>query len=129
MGMPQELAVDGGLEYSRIISSGNPVYQDFSLWEDSPFKLVADRLLWGTYGPKGDQPLRWVPLKECETEHLQAILKTQPHVYGGIYGGIFEQVIKHWLNKRGVKPAALEILKFMPAVETPKKPSKRKARK
>lgn len=64
-------------------------------------------MLWGTYGPKGDQPRRWVPLKECETDHLQAILRTQPHVYGGVV----EKVIKHWLNRRGIEPAALEPFK------------------
>ena len=104
-GVKTDLFLDGGLDYRRVVSSGNPVYQDFSLWEDSPFDMVAERFLWGTYGKNGDQPLRWVPLKECETDHLQAILKTQPHVRGGI----IEQIIKHWLNWRGVKPAALEI--------------------
>lgn len=104
-GIPMTLANDGGLEYRRTVSSGGPLWEDFSLWEDSPFELVASRLLWGTYGPNGDQPRRWVPLKECETEHLQAILKTQLHVYGGI----IEKVIKHILKERGVKPAALEL--------------------
>lgn len=99
-GLKQSLCLDGGCSYSRIVSSGNPVYQDFSLYTDSPFELVAERLLWGTYGPKGDQPRCWVPLKECETEHLQAILKTQPYVYGTV----IEQVIKYWLKKRGVTP-------------------------
>lgn len=99
-GARQSLALDGGCEYSRVVSSGNPVYEDFSLWEDSPFELVAERLLWGTFGPKGDQPRRWVPLKKCETDHLQAILRTQPHVYGTV----IERVIKHWLTARGVTP-------------------------
>lgn len=104
-GLLATLAVDGGNEYRRVVSSGNPVYEDFCLWSDSPFELVAERLLWGTHGPKGDQPRRWVPLKECETDHLQAILKTQLH----IYGGVVERVIKHILKERGVKPAVLEI--------------------
>lgn len=104
-GVKTDLFLDGGLDYRRVVSSGNPVYKDFSLYTDSPFELVVERLLWGSYGKNGDQPLRWVPLKECETEHLQAILKTQLHVYGGVV----ERVIKHILKERGVKPAALEI--------------------
>ena len=106
-GIPQELAIDGGLEMRRVIFSGNPVYEDFSLWSDSPFEEVCQKILWGTYGPKGDQPRRWVPLKECETEHLQAILRTQLHVYGGVV----ERVIKHILKERGVKPAEIEPFK------------------
>ena len=43
-------------------------------------------LLWGTYGKGGvehcagtcpEHQLRWVRLPDCETEHLQAILRTQ----------------------------------------------------
>lgn len=138
-GVPMTLANDGGLEYRRTVSSGNPVYEDFSLWEDSPFDMVASRLLWGTFGPKGDQSRRWVPLKECETEHLQAILKTQLH----IYGTVIEKVIKHWLKDRGVKPAlpsfaqlcvdlteALDkIGSAKESAKPAKKPAKRKARK
>ena len=112
-GVETSLALDGGLDYRRVISSGNPVYEDFSLWSDSPFDMVAERLLWGTYGPKGDQPRRWVPLKECETDHLQAILRTQPHVYGGVV----EKVIKHWLNWRGVKPERLDDVVVLLALE------------
>ena len=130
-GIETDLSIDGGCSYRRVVSSGNPVYEDFSLWSDSPFEEVCRKMLWGTFGPKGDQPLRWVPLKECETDHLQAILKTQLH----IYGGVVERVIKHILKERGVKPAALEIPGFGPIPETApvakpaKKPAKGKAKK
>jgi hypothetical protein len=35
-------------------------------------------LLWGTYGKSGKEPLKWKKLGECDTDHLQAILDTQP---------------------------------------------------
>lgn len=146
-GARQSLHLDGGCEYSRVVSSGNPVYEDFSLWEDSPFEDVCQKMLWGTYGPKGDQPRRWVPLKECETEHLQAILRTQPHVYGTV----IERVIKHVLKERGVTPFSpiaitdpgaasgfahfyrdlgqLSPEKYEKRAKPAKKPVKRKARK
>jgi hypothetical protein len=138
-GIPMSLGNDGGLEYRRTTFSGNPVYEDFSLWSDSSFDMVAERLLWGTHGPKGDQPLRWVPLKECETDHLQAILRTQLHVYGGVV----EKVIKHWLKVRKVKPERLDAIMMLKVLEpfsedsivdalkkSRKKPAaKRKARK
>lgn len=132
-GLKQSLALDGGLEYSRVVSSGNPVYEDFSLWKDSPFDMVADRFLWGAYGPNGDQPLRWVPLKECETDHLQAILRTQLH----IYGTVVDKVIRHWLSQRGVKPEACALTLLCKELKglakqtgkAAKKSPKRKARK
>ena len=40
-------------------------------------KIEGAEACWGTYGKNGDKPLRWVKLKDCETDHLQAILETQ----------------------------------------------------
>lgn len=36
---------------------------------------VMDEVLWGTYGKSGKEPLRYVKLCECSTEHLNEILK------------------------------------------------------
>jgi hypothetical protein len=50
------------------------------------FKIVADIedakkiARWGTRGKSGHEPLDWVKLIDCETEHLEAILATQPHI-------------------------------------------------
>lgn len=41
-------------------------------------------LRWGTYGPTGKDPLKFVPLDECNTEHLEMIICTQdqcPPIY------------------------------------------------
>jgi len=38
-------------------------------------------ILWGTFGKNGKEPLRWVKIMDCETDYLQAILRTQSHVY------------------------------------------------
>jgi hypothetical protein len=35
-------------------------------------------LLWGTYGKSGKESLKWKKLGDCDTDHLQAILDTQP---------------------------------------------------
>jgi len=43
--------------------------------------IEGSDMLWGTYGKSGKERLRWVMLRDCETDHLQAILRTQPHVY------------------------------------------------
>lgn len=44
-------------------------------------KIEGSDLLWGTYGKSGKEPLKWVKLGDCDTEHLQNILRTQAHVY------------------------------------------------
>ena len=35
---------------------------------------------WGTFGPEGDQPVRYVRLIDLSTEHLINILTTQDHI-------------------------------------------------
>ena len=32
-------------------------------------------MIWGTYGVDGDEPLKWVKLVDCTSEHLKAILE------------------------------------------------------
>ena len=35
--------------------------------------------MWGTFGKNGDQPCKFVLIKDLETEHIEAILRTQKH--------------------------------------------------
>jgi len=44
--------------------------------EPEEFAWFKYNMVWGTYGPKGDGPLKWVKLSECSSEHLEAILLT-----------------------------------------------------
>jgi hypothetical protein len=55
-------------------------------------------LPWGTFGKEGKGPLRWVKLGDCSTEHLRAILRTQPQITE-----IYRTGIKQILKDRGVK--------------------------
>lgn len=73
--------------------------------------MAAEDMLWGTYGKGGfehctglcpEHKLRFVRLGDCETEHLQAILRTQelkerPEVVVAIY---------KILSFRGITPQA-----------------------
>jgi hypothetical protein len=66
--------------------------------------------VWGTYGLdalphcQGRCPVHqlvWRRLIDCNTEHLQAILRTQPQVYGSCdYAAIIYSI----LEDRGIKP-------------------------
>lgn len=50
-------------------------------WEDfDSFGYKKQCLIWGTYGPKGDQPKKMIALIHADTDHLEAILKTQIHI-------------------------------------------------
>jgi hypothetical protein len=68
------LAVDGGMDYFRRV--GDPkLYEEFSLTSEDHFNRIKARLLWGTYGRRGDKPLTWVLLRKCSTLHLKSILR------------------------------------------------------
>lgn len=70
--------VDGGLEYLRRSGNGDEVDTSIVV-DDNDFaeQVVRENLMWGTYGPNGDQPLKYVALKDLETDHLEAILREQ----------------------------------------------------
>lgn len=93
--------IDGGTEYFRTsFVKHNDIELLFLTTQDS-LETRIDRALWGTYGKEGTpRHFRWVFLKDCETEHLQAILKTQPQVKG-VW---IEEVIKAILVKRDLTP-------------------------
>lgn len=71
--------VDGGISYQRRNINEVP-YEELSLYADDPFYLVREHFVWGTRGPNGDQPLTYKPLCALDTDHIQAILKTQHHL-------------------------------------------------
>ena len=42
--------------------------------------VKADNFIWGTFGKDGKSPLKYVLLKNCETDHLQNILANVKHI-------------------------------------------------
>ena len=73
-----EYMVDDGLEYLRRNVNPGAEAEELSVYEDDPFALIRRTFHWGTRGKNGNQPLRWVPLIELETNHIQTILELVP---------------------------------------------------
>lgn len=69
--------VDGGLDYQRGSRRPTPE-NDFTLWKSSPEDEIMQKLLWGSYGKDGSGPLVRRPIIDLDTDHLEAILRTQP---------------------------------------------------
>lgn len=65
--------VDGGLSYQRRSCNGDEI--DLSLYDDQPHEVQRAVLRWGTYGKNGDKPLKYVSIRDMETEHIQAVLR------------------------------------------------------
>jgi hypothetical protein len=63
-------------------------------------KVEGADLSWGTYGKGRIHPLKEVKLGDCETDHLQAILRTESWHLTVQY----DQAIRRILQSRGVEP-------------------------
>lgn len=63
-------------------------------------KVEGSDLPWGTYGKDGTHSIKEVKLGDCETDHLQAILRTESWHLTVQY----DQSIRRILQSRGVEP-------------------------
>ncbi len=71
-------AVDGGNSYLKRIVD-RPDYEETSVYFEDDHELVREAFMWGTYGKSGNEPLKLVPLKDLESDHISNILNTQTH--------------------------------------------------
>lgn len=70
--------VDGGFDYLRRSMNGDEVDLSQVLTEDHEHNRTY--LQWGTRGPLGYDPLKYVPIYQLDTDHIEAILETQFHI-------------------------------------------------
>lgn len=91
----KEYMVDGGLDYCRRSANGGGV--DLTMTDEQPHSIQRDVLEWGTYGKDGKQPLSYISIGEMETEHIEAVLKTQPNIYA-VYRNCMEKELEERKN-------------------------------
>jgi hypothetical protein len=65
--------VDGGVDYIR--RSGYLDSTDLTVMSDDTFEDVRNKLLWGSYGKTGKDPLHWIRLKDMEENHIDNVMK------------------------------------------------------
>ncbi len=101
------ISVDGGREYARRegdmykLSDANR-YVEYCLSDEDPIEVILDRLLWGSHGKDGKQPVTFRPIKDLELDHLKAIIATQDHL-----SPIHAQVIQYWIGVKSMVSAML----------------------
>lgn len=71
--------VDGGLEYVRRNAVGEAVELTVTL--DDPHGVVREAMTWGTYGKNGDEPFRYIKLKDMTLGHICACLEEVTNMY------------------------------------------------
>ena len=66
-----------------VITKSIAPLAEFDL-DKSLFENLRELFLWGTRGKDGNLPLKYVPLKDLESDHIQAILDTQDHISSSV---------------------------------------------
>ena len=72
----EEYMIDGGHNYIKM-SINNERATDAFVYTNDKHEVIREAFTWGTYGKNGDQPLEMKLLKSLDTEHIEAILRTQ----------------------------------------------------
>lgn len=68
------------------------IIKDSIAIESSDIEKLKPLLRWGTFGPSGKDPLTYVRLVDCSSDHLHTILKTQP--CGDVYKTVIRSILK-----------------------------------
>jgi hypothetical protein len=86
---------DGGLEYiRRNFGSDNEECFDLALSEAHTLEEICNRMVWGTYGINGDQPLKWIRIRDMTTSHQMAVLENCKNI-----GALTKYVLQYWINQ------------------------------
>jgi len=86
------MMIDGGTDYVKS-SVNNVRAQYISLTTESPHVEIREHFGWGTYGKDGTEPLHEVLLKNMETGHIEAVLRTQTRL-GPFITKLFEDELE-----------------------------------
>ena len=86
--------IDGGLDYIRSSAHGDEEY--LTVYDDASHNWARMVVTWGTRGKNGDEPLRYVPVAQMTTDHIQACLETQDRMYPQV-----RKVMENELEWRG----------------------------
>ena len=89
----EEYMLDGGNDYIR--TNVNIVAGEYlTVYTDDNHSVIREVFTWGTRGPRGDQPIRRIYLKNMDIDHINAILETQTHIPDWVRT-IFENELKY----------------------------------
>jgi len=72
--------IDGGLDYCRTNFVNHPSIVSMNIEDNADEDTIYNKLLWGSKGKSGKEPVKYSLLKDLEIDHLRAILATQHHI-------------------------------------------------
>lgn len=66
--------IDGGIDYCRQSVNKEPA-KFITVYTTDPHHHIREHFSWGTYGIDGDQPIKFVKLKDLTSKHIENILE------------------------------------------------------
>jgi len=93
------LMVDGGNDYARRHVG---TYEELSVYDDGTHTTRRSALHWGTRGKDNKQPLTYKPIKDLDSDHIEAILRTQTQL-SEFYKGVFKEELKYRFDEKAEK--------------------------
>lgn len=93
------LMVDGGNDYARRHVG---TYEELSVYDDGSHTTRRSALHWGTRGKDNKQPLTYKPIKDLDSDHIEAILRTQTQL-SEFYKGVFKEELKYRFDEKAEK--------------------------
>lgn len=86
---------DGGNSYLRRTFT-TADYKDLSLYADDPHEVIRERVVRGGRGINGDEPLKYVVLKDINDDWLLAIIKYEEELRpGNLYLPIYRAEVEY----------------------------------
>ena len=93
------LMVDGGTDYVR---RNIGTYEELSVYDDGTHTTRRSAVHWGTRGKDNKQPLTYKPIKDLDSDHIEAILRTQTQI-SEFYKEVFKEELKYRFDEKAEK--------------------------
>lgn len=96
---------NSGILYSLKGLVCTPPLKVHRIYLDSPHRVLRKYCVWGNRGLEGRDPLQFVPVRELDTDHIEAIIR------GGYGGDYMLNVLSTELEYRNVPSEHIDELK------------------
>lgn len=94
--------IDGGHEYFLYSFPYGccKEFEDLRLTDSNALKTIKNKLIWGTKGKEGDEPLKYIKIKDMEKEHMEKLLfEVRPHLINPLHRTIMHMIYKEKYDK------------------------------
>jgi len=105
----KQYMIDGGKDYIRRSANGDE--EDLTVYLTDDHEKNREAFHWGTYGPDGDEPLKWITLASITDDHLKNIIKHSSFdvITHPVSGRLFQQELEYREDMKKLEGNSLQI--------------------